>query len=362
MSQKAKKGKTMVQISEISKEEFERYKGIITVEMPGIGRSIAKSELKKYIPESASAFRKLRMQPESDSVHLSQEEAEKVGIKISGNPKLGVRLYNEQGCKVIAPYMGRDYLVMLCCAFHREEIIARLYPAPAKAEAKTLETDGANNYSRDTKIDDNRREIVLLEGLLESHQKTEAALTRIADLFEKYLAIQSCAPCNVPQKEEGVKGSDPENEKNGGISGPLLSVSEVPDSTPSLSGSEKFQDLKSIHESGSTVPLKLKRSNNDPIYRRDEKSYKDYCKRTLQGVREDDWNLALKLGYDRMRDVYGVPVDTYKKEFFEDTGKRAKSSLEVAYWLEFRNPALKGLLRACIETEMDAMPPVQNDC
>lgn len=130
-------------------------------------------------------------------------------------------------------------------------------------------------------------------------------------------------------------------------------VSIIQKSTNPFKDEEQVNNfIKAESEKKPFVTLKLKREEKDPIYKKRPEIIQKFKEQVLEGIPEAMHNSVLHSAYKRMRDVYGVPVDTYRNEYFADTGKVTKSSLEVVHWLEFRNPAIRGLLHCCVQTVM----------
>lgn len=99
--------------------------------------------------------------------------------------------------------------------------------------------------------------------------------------------------------------------------------------------------------------LKLKRGEKEPVYKMDSNALQRYKEKVLEGILNALHNSVLRYTYNRMCNKYGVLVDTYRNEYFADTGKTAKNILQIAHWLEFSNPAIHGLLKSYSHTAME---------
>lgn len=359
-----------ITIKDITKEEFEISKEVDIYHHPKIGTAITKTATRKLCPDGYYIFRASAGQhlAENVSVHLNQEEAVKLNVPVTGNPKLGVRLYNESACQTLAASMSeerqKDFLKMTFCLFHREELEEYFNPKPVKESVVTPSNVSVDSDIKDLLI----QNTVLLKQQNEYQKQTAESLNRIADLMERFLDkkvsveipnledmksfLTGCSELKeIPDlkniKEEASTDSmelDPASEPFGALSDMFEKETEDP-----------YQKIRKQKESGNPIVLQLKREpKKGLVYKKNPDEIDIYKKQILEGVPQSMHNHVLSRAYTRMRDVYGVPLDTYKNEYFADTGKLAKSTLEIAHWLEFRNPVIKGLLHCCIETVFGA--------
>ena len=58
----------------------------------------------------------------------------------------------------------------------------------------------------------------------------------------------------------------------------------------------------------------------------------------------------LSKAYTRMRNQYGIVWEQVEKEYIQENGDRAKSTLRLAYFLELTGPQHRGLLSGCLHT------------
>lgn len=58
----------------------------------------------------------------------------------------------------------------------------------------------------------------------------------------------------------------------------------------------------------------------------------------------------LSKAYTRMRNQYGIVWEQVEKEYIQENGDRAKSTLRLAYYLELTGPQHRGLLSGCLYT------------
>lgn len=359
-----------ITINDITKEEFENSKEVEIYHHPKIGTVITKTATRKLCPDGYYIFRTSTGQnlTEKESVHLSQEEAAELNVPITGNPKLGVRLYNESACRMLAASMSeelqKNFLKMVFCLFHRKELEDHFNP---KSVEETVVTH--SNISTDSEIKDLLTQNTALLKQQNEHQKqTAEALCRIADLMERYFDKKTSAEsADTETMKNFFIGCSKLKETTGSndlmdfflkcdqllnpIPEKILTKAEKPaENTPEKEQDITYQEIQRLKESGTPIVLQLKRDKKDLIYKKNPNELDIYRKQVLEGIPQPMQNHVLSRAYTRMRDVYGVPLDTYKNEYFADTGKLAKSTLEIAHWLEFRNPVIQGLLKCCVQT------------
>lgn len=70
----------------------------------------------------------------------------------------------------------------------------------------------------------------------------------------------------------------------------------------------------------------------------------------------------LSKAYTRMRNQYGIVWEQVEKEYIQENGDRAKSTLRLAYFLELTGPQHRGLLSGCLHTVLqDAVKKHEED-
>ena len=65
---------------------------------------------------------------------------------------------------------------------------------------------------------------------------------------------------------------------------------------------------------------------------------------------EAERRAMLSKAYTRMRNQYGIVWEQVEKEYIQENGDRAKSTLRLAYFLELTGPQHRGLLSGCLHT------------
>ena len=65
---------------------------------------------------------------------------------------------------------------------------------------------------------------------------------------------------------------------------------------------------------------------------------------------ETERRTMLSKAYTRMRNQYGIVWEQVEKEYIQENGDRAKSTLRLAYFLELTGPQHRGLLSGCLHT------------
>ena len=314
-----------ITVQDVTKEIFELCKETEPCQHTTAGKVISVSQLKTLCPSCAPYFKNFsRLIPASETVKLSEEEAQAMGVKIFGNPNLGIRMYTEKGCEQIGMRLPesaqKHYFLIVKCVFHKEEVKEALYPGKT-AEPEKKETPSSTKSTVNEDALTQMGKIMLYQ--MEIMKEQAAALSRIADSMS---AIQKMMAENQKRKDV-LTGKQ---------------VVHLPEKT------------EKIEEKNLGMSLKLKRGEKDPVYRVNPRSVQAFREDVLEGIPNALHNSVLHHAYTRMRNVYGVPVDTYRNEYFADTGKPSKNSLEIVHWLEFRNPAIRGLLKSCVQNAMEA--------
>lgn len=69
----------------------------------------------------------------------------------------------------------------------------------------------------------------------------------------------------------------------------------------------------------------------------------------------------LSKAYTRMRNTYGIVWEQVEKEYVQENGDRAKSTLRLAYFLELTGPQYRGLLNGCLHTVLQDAAKKNNE-
>ena len=288
------------------------------------GNIVSASQLRAVYPSFSSIMKNRRMMRDCANVRLTEEEALQLGVQIMGNPNLGVRMFTEADCLSILDKLEEDlqpeFAGIIRCIFHKEEVRAMLYQDGAKPEMKTEEISSRSPVSQESVVSFKELER-LIQVPIETIQAQTAEQKRIADTL---VLLQSTLA-------------------------ELVTLIKANPADPAVISKEL---QKPMPETKPFVTLKLKREEQDPVYKKNPAEIQKFKDKVLDGIPNAMHNSVLHSAYNRMRDVYGVPVDTYQNEYFADTGKVAKNSIEIVHWLEFRNVAIRGLLRCCVQTVM----------
>lgn len=334
-----------IDIASISQESLEKYDHIAVYTHDVIGKCVLRSSFMQNFgvdPNHLSTFIKRKL-TDKMSVHLSCEEAKLMNIRISGNMRLGVRLYNEKACTELAalvdPELRHEYATFIQCVFHRDEVRKYLYQPPVEEKQ---ESDNTATDARDVSVN------IDMKGLLESFELSNQLMLEQVEASKKIANKMDSMGKAVVMLSEYIAQLVNQNAELINYIGTLQkdNTKEI----PKIEIPERFKELERSHANGNTIKLNLKRVDKMPVYKKRFDEMQTYRDEIVANVPREVQNSVLSHAYTRMRDVYGVPLDTYKNEYFADTGKSAKSTLEIAHWLEFRNPVINGLLRCCVET------------
>lgn len=313
---------TNVTVKDVTKETFELCTAIQPYEHPTAGKIVSAAQIKQMCIACAPLLKNAGRVVSTGIVKVDEEEAKSLGIKNFGNPRLGIRMFTEEGCELLGKRLPaserKRYFMMLKCIFHRQEVQEILYP-DRKPEPERSPKEQPP-YSNDENALDKMGKLLVLQ--TEAVREQTKALKQIAASMS---AIQALLE----------KIQDQANSSAGNAAPVFLEKKEETDS-------DNFPPR-----------LNLRRGEKEPVYKMDPNALQKYKEEVLEGIPNAMHNSVLHYAYNRMRDKYGVPIDTYRNEYFADTGKVAKNSLQIAHWLEFRNPAICGLLKSCVRTAIE---------
>lgn len=342
---KKKAEKIVVTVQDVTKQVYERFKIVNNIKKikpsvhPTLGQVVTLSMMKSLYPACYAPFKSIKTLTDEDTIKLSGEEAKALEIPISGNPHLGIRVYTESACEKITrsmtPEATKEFLMIVRCVFHEKEVRDHVYPE-AKTE-KSGEPAKSETASSVVQVPAENKDYVALINVITEQNKLLSEQNQYQKALAESMAMLQSSIAEFLQavKQTSADSTQQENQEK----------SETTDST----------------EEKPKFVLKLKRDIKDPIYKKNYDALKKYKESVLMDIPTAMHNSILSAAYTRMKNVYGVPADTYRNEYFADTGKKANSTLEIVHWLEFRNPAIHGLLRCCVETVMKGQNTLDSD-
>lgn len=93
-------------------------------------------------------------------------------------------------------------------------------------------------------------------------------------------------------------------------------------------------------------------------YELEYRKYKDQFSGILKEIVKLDHHYrddkaVLSDTYKKLTKQYGLCYTQFQKEFFEETGRKARSMMELFFWMEQKNPSLKNILRTKLETILE---------
>lgn len=95
-------------------------------------------------------------------------------------------------------------------------------------------------------------------------------------------------------------------------------------------------------------------SNYELEYRKYKDSFTDILKAIVKfGRHYRDEKGVLSDAYKKLAKEYGLCYTQYQKEFYEETRRKARSMMELFFWMEQKNPSLNNILRAKLETLLE---------
>lgn len=312
----------MITVKDVTKEVFESCTATQPYEHPTAGKIISAAQLKQLYPSCTPLLKNIGRTIPTGIIKVDEDEAKSLGIKNYGNPRLGIRMLTEEGCELIGKRLSasdrKQFFMIIKCVFHRQEVQDILYPDRKQESKQPSKEQLPCSYNEDALAQIGKLLVLQTEAVREQTKALKqiaASMSVIQGLLEKS-----------------------QNQ-------PAIPISNV----------ETGLAAKKEDENGFDIPvhLNLKRGEKDAVYKIDPNALQKYKNEVLEGIPSALHNSVLHYAYNRMRDKYGVPVDTYRNEYFADTGKVAKNSLQIMHWLEFRNPAIRSLLKTCVYSAME---------
>lgn len=312
----------MITVKDVTKEVFESCATTQPYEHPTAGKIVSAAQIKRLCPSCAPLLKNIGRTVSTGIVKVDEDEAKSLGIKNYGNPRLGIRMFTEEGCELIGKRLPasdrKQFFMIIKCVFHRQEVQDILYPDRRSESKQSSKEQLPCNHNENALVQIGKLLVLQTEAVREQTKALKqiaASMSVIQELLEKS-QNQLTVPIDNVEANLAVKKED-------------VGSFDIP------------------------AHLKLKRGEKEPVYKMDSNALQRYKEEVLEGIPNALHNSVLHYAYNRMRDKYGVPVDTYRNEYFADTGKTAKNSLQIAHWLEFRNPAIRGLLKSCAHTAIE---------
>ena len=105
---------------------------------------------------------------------------------------------------------------------------------------------------------------------------------------------------------------------------------------------ENKEELKKF-SAKSKVITKKNSLNSDPEYMEWREHVMSQCRVSKSLVAQ-----TLRLAYQKMNKCYGIVWEQERKEFVEHYGSQPDNTMQIAYYLEKKNPAHKNLLASCV--------------
>ena len=120
----------------------------------------------------------------------------------------------------------------------------------------------------------------------------------------------------------------------------------------------RMQNTAPVIESKSTENHSRKISKEVSEYESAYRKYREGMHEPLVNIIRinpfyDSENAVLSAAYRELQGQYGLCYDQYRKEFYEDNRRKPRSMMELLYWMENKNPALKNILRAKLDTMLE---------
>lgn len=139
------------------------------------------------------------------------------------------------------------------------------------------------------------------------------------------------------------------------------SMEEIPDSGTGLDLLEEAPDMKAepdVDTQGTSVSKKAPSDIPEEGRVSDFISFRVYSDQIhalllefgITNKMDTERRAMLSKAYTRMRNQYGIVWEQVEKEYIQENGDRAKSTLRLAYFLELTGPQHRGLLSGCLHT------------
>lgn len=193
--------------------------------------------------------------------------------------------------------------------------------------AGSVSTATAKILNRGEQIQETDKK-ALLEKKLQSasNRKVTARTSLDTEAFEKHEAAEETPDIDT--------GSDIPDEAPDMGTGPDISTQETPVSKKASS---------TIPEEGQDSDFMSFRVYSDQIHAL-------LLEFGITNKMDTERGAMLSKAYTRMRNQYGIVWEQVEKEYIQENGDRAKSTLRLAYFLESTGPQYRGLLGGCLYT------------
>lgn len=193
--------------------------------------------------------------------------------------------------------------------------------------AGSVSTATAKILNRGEQIQETDKK-ALLEKKLQSasNRKVTARTSLDTEAFEKHETAEETPDIDT--------GSDIPDEAPDMGTGPDISTQETPVSKKASS---------TIPEEGQDSDFMSFRVYSDQIHAL-------LLEFGITNKMDTERGAMLSKAYTRMRNQYGIVWEQVEKEYIQENGDRAKSTLRLAYFLESTGPQYRGLLGGCLYT------------
>lgn len=223
--------------------------------------------------------------------------------------------------------LSQNLMIQGQAIMNLQDAICSMVQDPEPANTGSVSTATAKILNRGEQIQETDKK-ALLEKKLQSasNRKVTASASLDTEAFEKRETTEETPDIDT--------GSDIPDEAPDMETGPDIGAQETPVSKKAPS---------TIPEEGQDSDFMSFRVYSDQIHAL-------LLEFGITNKMDAERRAMLSKAYTRMRNQYGIVWEQVEKEYIQENGDRAKSTLRLAYFLELTGPQHRGLLSGCLHT------------
>lgn len=223
--------------------------------------------------------------------------------------------------------LSQNLMIQGQAIMNLQDAICSMVQDPEPANTGSVSTATAKILNRGEQIQETDKK-ALLEKKLQSasNRKVTASASLDTEAFEKRETTEETPDIDT--------GSDIPDEAPDMETGPDIGAQETPVSKKAPS---------TIPEEGQDSDFMSFRVYSDQIHAL-------LLEFGITNKMDAERRAMLSKAYTRMRNQYGIVWEQVEKEYIQENGDRAKSTLRLAYYLELTGPQHRGLLSGCLHT------------
>lgn len=223
--------------------------------------------------------------------------------------------------------LSQNLMIQGQAIMNLQDAICSMVQDPEPANTGSVSTATAKILNRGEQIQETDKKALLEQKLQSaSNRKVTASASLDTEAFEKRETTEETPDIDT--------GSDIPDEAPDMETGPDIGAQETPVSKKAPS---------TIPEEGQDSDFMSFRVYSDQIHAL-------LLEFGITNKMDAERRAMLSKAYTRMRNQYGIVWEQVEKEYIQENGDRAKSTLRLAYYLELTGPQHRGLLSGCLYT------------